>query len=159
MDGLEYRKIPCILPGDQGIDRREAFASDCVIRHRVLISGYSPLESPNSPRQRLLLHICGSGETHFPVGDSQIRGQNLRWQMRRDHPSRTRNGVELGVIFFLTVAFNCRRMRNRTTGGRVYATAKRQVPVRFRQGIQGLLRQTQVGMPSTRACRAAQILS
>jgi hypothetical protein len=81
------------------------------LRQPVLVSGDSPLKLLNSPRQRLLLHICGSGENHFPVGDSQIRGQNLRWQMRRDHPSRTGNGVELGVIFFLTVAFNCPRMR------------------------------------------------
>jgi hypothetical protein len=42
------------------------------LRHRVLISGYSPLESPNSPRQRLLLHVGGRGETHFPEGDGQF---------------------------------------------------------------------------------------
>src|ERR1019366_3103699 len=37
------------------------------LRHRVLISRYSPLESPNSARQRRLLHVGGSGENHIPA--------------------------------------------------------------------------------------------
>jgi hypothetical protein len=49
-------------------------------------------------------------------------------------------------FFLLTVAFHCRKIKNEPKEDELYATAKRQVSVRFRQGLQGLLRQIRVGM-------------
>ena len=43
-----------------------------LLRHRVPISENTWLESLNSPRQRALLHVRGSGENHFPAGDAQF---------------------------------------------------------------------------------------
>ena len=42
------------------------------LRHRVPISRATSPESPNTPRQRLLLYVCGSGENHFPEDDGQF---------------------------------------------------------------------------------------
>jgi hypothetical protein len=53
-------------------DVGEQFASDCAIRQPVLISRYSPLESLNSARQRLISYVNGSGENHLPANDARF---------------------------------------------------------------------------------------
>ena len=42
------------------------------LRQAVPISRYSPLESPNSARQRLISNVNGSGENHIPANDARF---------------------------------------------------------------------------------------
>ena len=42
------------------------------LRQAVPISRYSPLESLNSARQRLISNVNGSGENHIPANDARF---------------------------------------------------------------------------------------
>jgi hypothetical protein len=60
------------------------------LANRVPISGDTPAESPNSPRQRPLSQICGRGENRFPAGDAQFAAKisvgkfgATVWELRR----------------------------------------------------------------------------
>jgi hypothetical protein len=50
----------------------EQFAADCVIRHRVPISGDTSLGSPKSPPQRPHLQMRGRGEKSLSSSDGQF---------------------------------------------------------------------------------------
>src|ERR1035437_1580332 len=67
------------------------------LRHRVLISRYSPLESPNSARQRLSSNVNGSGENHIPANDARFASKVSAgkfgatvWAGRRKELGRTK---------------------------------------------------------------------
>src|ERR1039458_4813356 len=88
--GSKNAKFPVLSRVIREFDRRESFASDCVIRHRVSISGDTSPESPKSPRQRRHLQMCGSGENHLQLGHAQFAAKisvgkfgATVWELRR----------------------------------------------------------------------------
>src|ERR1035437_9573626 len=67
------------------------------LRHRVLISRYFPLESPNSARQRFISNFNGSGENHIPENDARFASKvsvgkfgATVWAGRRKELGRTK---------------------------------------------------------------------
>jgi hypothetical protein len=67
------------------------------LRQAVPISRYSPLESPNSARQRLLSTVNGSGENHIPANDARFASKVSAgkfgatvWAGRRKELGRTK---------------------------------------------------------------------
>jgi hypothetical protein len=91
------RKFPVFSLMIREFDRGEQFASDCVIRQPVLISRYSPPESPNSARQRLISNVSGSGADHIPANGAQFAAKvsvgkfgATVWAGRRKELGRTK---------------------------------------------------------------------
>src|ERR1019366_6547490 len=76
------------------------------LRQAVLISRYSPLESPNSARQRLISNVGGSGENRFSARDAQFAAKisvgkfgATVWELRR------RTTIPGSIGFALTSSF------------------------------------------------------
>jgi hypothetical protein len=103
------------------VNEKVGQAESEMLRQRVFISWNSPLESPNSPRQRLLLHICGSGESRFSARDDRC-ARRARTHRQGACPSH-RRGAAAGRIVEaeayrrprVLAAYNARGLTKRTT--------------------------------------------
>jgi len=95
-------KFPALSLLSREFDCREWFAADCVIRHRVPISGDIPSESPKSPPQQPHLEMRGRGENHVPAMiDNSRRKSPLANSERPFGPDRRSS---------LSYTISCRRL-------------------------------------------------